>query len=525
MAISGIGPSDSAAVQNPLHAAGFSAAASLLSRAAWLSPPNVHARPRPARSRARGHRVPRRRQEVRGRRRRPRRRDVLDPPRRVRLPRRPQRLGQVDAHEAPAQGDRRRRRARSASPAATCADITGKKVPYYRRNIGAVFQDYKLLPTRTVYDNVAYALQVTGGSRKEIRDEGAGHPAPDRPVDEAPQPTPTSSRAASSSASRWRARSSTTRRCCSPTSRPATSIPRRRSGSCSCSTGSTAPARPSSSPRTTTTWSTGCAAASSSCRTAASSATSPPACYSRTRDDRRVRRAAARRGLCVVRLGFFFREAMRSVSRNAVPSFAALASVLVTVLVLGVFIPIVQATTGAANEVRERVIVDVYLKPERRRPPTSSACAARSPRTRRTSGSVAVRLQGGGLRGREAAQPRGLRAARLQPAARHLPRHARRARATSARCATRCVAGGRRRRPGDRRGQEPPRGHGQDPVGHARGEAHDGGARRSCSSSPRSCSSRTRSGCRCSRAGARSRSCGSSARRTGSSAGRSSSRA
>jgi cell division transport system permease protein len=36
--------------------------------------------------------------------------------------------------------------------------------------------------------------------------------------------------------------------------------------------------------------------------------------------------------------------------------------VLVTVLVLGVFIPIVQATTGAANEVREKVLVDVYLK-------------------------------------------------------------------------------------------------------------------------------------------------------------------
>ena len=60
--------------------------------------------------------------------------------------------------------------------------------------------------------------------------------------------------------------------------------------------------------------------------------------------------------------GFFLKEAIRALKRNAVPSFAAMATVLVTVLILGVFIPMVQATTGAANEVRSKVIADVYMK-------------------------------------------------------------------------------------------------------------------------------------------------------------------
>ena len=61
--------------------------------------------------------------------------------------------------------------------------------------------------------------------------------------------------------------------------------------------------------------------------------------------------------------------------RNAAPSFAALATVLVTMLVLGVFIPIVQATNGAANSVRSRVLVDVYMK--------TSATAADEARVRK----------------------------------------------------------------------------------------------------------------------------------------------
>jgi cell division transport system permease protein len=59
---------------------------------------------------------------------------------------------------------------------------------------------------------------------------------------------------------------------------------------------------------------------------------------------------------------FFLREVTRSLRRDAGPPFAAMASVLVTMLVLGVFIPVVQATNGAANEVRGKVLVDVFMK-------------------------------------------------------------------------------------------------------------------------------------------------------------------
>ena len=63
-----------------------------------------------------------------------------------------------------------------------------------------------------------------------------------------------------------------------------------------------------------------------------------------------------------MRISFFFKEALRALSRSAAPSLAALLTILLTALVLGVFIPVVQATTGTANEVRSRVVVDVFLK-------------------------------------------------------------------------------------------------------------------------------------------------------------------
>jgi cell division transport system permease protein len=63
-----------------------------------------------------------------------------------------------------------------------------------------------------------------------------------------------------------------------------------------------------------------------------------------------------------MRFHFFFKEAVRAMRRNAAPSFAALATIVVTLIVVGVFIPIVQATRGAADSVRSRVLVDVYMK-------------------------------------------------------------------------------------------------------------------------------------------------------------------
>lgn len=59
---------------------------------------------------------------------------------------------------------------------------------------------------------------------------------------------------------------------------------------------------------------------------------------------------------------FFMTEAMRTLRRNSAPSFAALMTVMITTIVLGVFIPVTDATTGAANEIRGRLLVDVYLK-------------------------------------------------------------------------------------------------------------------------------------------------------------------
>ena len=47
--------------------------------------------------------------------------------------------------------------------------ITEREIPHLRRSIGVVFQDFQLLPDRSAYDNVAFALHVTGRGRAEVK--------------------------------------------------------------------------------------------------------------------------------------------------------------------------------------------------------------------------------------------------------------------------------------------------------------------------------------------------------------------
>jgi cell division transport system ATP-binding protein len=47
--------------------------------------------------------------------------------------------------------------------------VTHKKIPMYRRNVGVVFQNFRLLPDRNVYENIAFAMKVVESSNREIK--------------------------------------------------------------------------------------------------------------------------------------------------------------------------------------------------------------------------------------------------------------------------------------------------------------------------------------------------------------------
>ena len=61
------------------------------------------------------------------------------------------------------------------------------------------------------------------------------------------------------------------------------------------------------------------------------------------------------------RFGFFLQEAIRALRRSAAPSVAAIVTIVVTVLLLGVLVPVFQTTQGKAEEVREQLLLKVFL--------------------------------------------------------------------------------------------------------------------------------------------------------------------
>ena len=222
--------------------------------------------------------------------------------------------------------------------------IKSWRIPYLRRSVGCVFQDFKLLPNKTAFENVAFALEVIGKSRHVIRTqvpEVLRLVGLEEKMDKLPD------QLSGGEQQRVSIARSIVHRFSSATSRPAISTPRPPWASCACSSALIARARRSSSPRTIAKWSTRCVVACSRSKTARSS--------------------AIRRRECMATMSkilYFLKESVVSSRRNLGTTIGGIVTIFLSLLMIGVTIIISIMIGNLATSFEDEVNVRLYIADE-----------------------------------------------------------------------------------------------------------------------------------------------------------------